>query len=410
MPIKSNIARTTLKKIRNASLLFSLIVLVACGGTEKKTSGGSTSGGSTSGGSTSGGSTSGGAVEDKQAKLVADVAGIMQKSYADLHGSTDALNNAIAGYCGALGKSDEQAKRTEAQAAFKTAMNDLQHSLLYGVGPALKNDRMLQLYSWPLSSACQIDIKLASNQVALNKAVNKRGMDALEYLLFIKPDANHSCPKSGDTLTTFNALSPAQKQQRRCEYMKPVAIDALASTKILADAWDASKGNYVKTMKDEANTKKTLNSITDGMFYFEEVIKENKLDAPLGGKVANTASSCGLGNLCPQGVESPHALISKENLRANMLALQTLYKAGFDSWLKDNKKDDLAKKFADDIQAVITGLDGINGTLYAAITTETTALNNLLAGPVQDVSKALRFKVLPALELSLPKTSESDTD
>ena len=240
-------------------------------------------------------------------------------------------------------------------------------------------------------------------------------MDTLEYLLFVDPAANDSCPSDivpvpADLLSTFNALSANKKQQRRCEFMTNVATDAAKSAKILADAWDPSKGNYAKTLEDTTNTSETLNKITDAMFYFEELVKENKLDAPLGGAVTNAISICGSGELCPQGVESPYARISKENVRDNMVAFQTLYQAGFDDWLVRNNKTALSSKFNNDITAVITGIDGIQDSFYDAITNNTKSLNDLLSGPVQDVSKALRSDVIPALGLTLPQGSASDTD
>ena len=385
----------TLRKSGYILMLFSIFTLVACGGG---------SGSKSDGGNGVGGGT------PQQKKLVADVANIMKASFAKLNGSTVLLDARVVAYCDALGANDEQSKRVAAQEAFKAAMNDLQRSLLHSVGPSLDEDRMLQLYSWPLSSPCKIDAKLANNVSTLNSAVDRRGMDALEYLLFVEPTNNHSCPSTTAALDAFNGLSVVDKQARRCEFMMPVAADVKASAKILANAWDDSKGNYASTLTGSSNAKVTLNKVTDAMFYFEEILKENKFDAPLGGAVTNAISSCGIGNLCPQAVESPHARISKENIHANMLALQALYKAGFDDWLKAEGKDALAKSFGDDIQAVIDGTNSINGDFYGAISNDTVSMNNLLNGPVQDVSNALRFNVMPALVLKLPEGSASDTD
>ncbi len=385
--------------LNKSILLASLYMLVSCGG-----------------------GTSGGSIDDDvnenttdQRKIITDVGEIMQTGFLKLGTSITSLNTKVVDYCDALGTSEEQANRLVAQDSFKTAMSDLQASLLHSVGPSLEQDRMLQLYSWPLSSPCQIDLKLANSLPSLNIAVNKRGLDALEYLLFVEPNANNSCPSSttpvpADLLDNFDALNTAEKQQRRCNFMIPVAADAQASAMILADAWDNSKGNYLNTLTETSNTKETLNRITDAMFYFEEVVKENKLDAPLGGAVTNASSICGLGNLCPEAVESPHARTSKENVRANMLAFQALYLAGFDGWLKDEGKDVLAQSFGGSIQAVIDDIGGIGGDFHDAVTNDTTLMNNLLNGSVQDVSRALRFDVLLALGLDLPAGSQSDTD
>lgn len=381
-----------------------LLALVACGGS-----------GDTTSSDDSDEPDEGGSSNFDQKGLISNVADIMTAGFSQLDQSAAALVTRVDTYCGALGTAEEQAGRDAAQAAFKVMMNDLQHSLLHSVGPALDQDRMLQLYSWPLTSACQIDQKLARNQLTLNNAVDKRGIDALEYLLFVDPAADDSCPADlvpvpADLLDNFNALSAAEKQARRCAFMQPVATDAAASTKILADAWDVNQGGFAATLKGTSNPSETLNTITDAMFYFEEVVKENKLDAPLGGGVTNTAPTCGAGQPCPEDLESPHARISKENVQANVLAFQALYQAGFDDWLKAEGKETLATRFGADIQAVIDGLDGISGSMFDTIGNDIESLNALLLGPVQDVSKALRAEILTPLGLRLPKGSESDTD
>ncbi|HBR96364.1 MAG TPA: hypothetical protein DD979_03170, partial [Gammaproteobacteria bacterium] len=154
-------------------------------------------------------------------------------------------------------------------------------------------------------------------------------------------------------------------------------------------------------------------------FYFEKTLKENKLDQPLGGTATNTLPTCGAGQPCPQDVEAPHARISKENLRANVVAFQALYLGGdaadaeaqgFDDWLVAVGEETLATNFAQDIQAVIDAIDGIEGSLYDAIENDIASVNALLLGPVQDVSQPLRANILQALGLQLPKGSESDTD
>ena len=359
-----------------------------------------------------------------QRALLTSYASIMRQGFATLGDSVDALETSVIAYCDSLGSAGEPSARTAAQDAFKSAMSDVQYSLLHSVGPSLEQDRMVQLYSWPLTSSCQIDLKLANNLTELNVAVNKRGLDALEYLLFVAPDANHSCPASTipsppDLLDNFDALSADQKQARRCDFMRNVVDDAAASAQILADAWDPAIGDYGTTLINAASPAEALNEVTDAMFYFEKLVKENKLDQPLGGLVTNTTPSCGSGQPCPQDVESPHARISKENLRVNMIAFQELYHGGapddtnglgLDDWLIEEGETVLATDFGHDIQAVIDGLDNLNGTLFDAISNNLDALNTLLLGPVQDVSIPLRSNILQALGLSLPQGSESDTD
>lgn len=374
---------------------------------------------SDSGTSTS--SSGGGTAFTQQSELVANVATIMDSGFSQLSSSMATVKTSVGLYCDSVTGVNvgDPGLQMTAQTDFVAAMADVQHSVMYELGPAKTDSRLLQLYSWPTTSACAIDTELAAGDTTLVTAINRRGMDALEYLLFVAPSANHDCSTSTAQLDTFNALADAAKQELRCDFMRNVVDDAAASAVILANAWDASQGNYIATMTDDPNPSAVLNTVTDAMFYFEEVLKEFKLDAPLGGGLTNTAPSCGPGTPCPQDVESLTAGISKENLLANMLAFQQLYlggapaqssKIGFDDWLKADGNDALADKFAADIQSVIDALNAMSGSLFDAITSDIATVNALLEGPVQNVSKDLRFEVMPALGLDLPAGSASDTD
>lgn len=353
-----------------------------------------------------------------QSALLSVSATTINNAFQALDGSVVTLKSEIDSYCAALGQADEETARTSAQQAFVEANEDLQRALMFEVGPAADEQNLVQIYSWPLSSQCQIDLRLANDDAELNLAVDRRGVDALEYLLFVEPEANHNCPDNfvaaHPVLTDFNNLSTAEKQSRRCAFMGNVVDDVATRAASVAEAWSTDGGDYVTSLSQSANTSEALNNITDALFYFEKVVKENKLDAPLGGGITNTAPSCGAGEPCPADVESPTARLSKENIIANMLSFQAIYEGNEDSsfraWLVANDQAALATSFGDDIQAVIDGLNAIEGSLYDTIGSDLDSLNNLLQGPVQDVSKALRFEVIPALGLSLPAGSESDTD
>ncbi len=392
-------------------VVLPLFVLASCGG--------------------GGDSTGGGGATFKEfsqsSTQIANVASIMNDGYAQLNTSVAALNASVIDYCADAASIADAAKRTAAQDAFKVAMNDVQHSLLHGVGifafgPAAHQERGMEvLYSWPTINNCEIDRNLAQNKTALNLALNQKGVDALEYLLFVEEDAGHSCPMGATPVTdlaTFKALPPADQQALRCAYMLPVAADAVVTAQRLADDWNPAIGNYVETMTSNPNIQSTMNDITDVMYYLREDFREFKLDSPLGGGLTNTKPvSCDLGTLCPQDVESPTALVSKENLRANILSFQQLYwggsdrtAVGFDDWLSEVQGDSvLAGRMDVEIQAILTALDAIDGTWFDAINNDNNDANAVLDA-VDVVSDSLRFDMLPALALSVPTAKASDTD
>ena len=386
------------------------------------------------GGGSSNGSSAGDNNSNFELKtILTGVAELMQKDFQTLDERLNALDTSVVTYCSSLGTPLRADNRIQAQADFKSVMETLQNTLMYGgftdgggtygIGPVRDDLRLTQLYSWPLTSSCQVDLNLANDDGELKNAVNQRGIDSLEYLLFVDEGANHSCadnfPVLHPQLDTFDALNNGEKEQRRCAAMVNIVADAVVNASLLNSGWAASQDNYAAVMSTSSRPFETLNHISDGMFYFEKLVKEDKIDRPLGGNSTNNPPSCGPGQPCPDDLESSWARLSKENLIANMRAFQNLYHggsgdiaslSGFDDWLISEGEDALAKKFGDEIQAVIDTLEAINGSLYDAIESDIVTVNTLLIGPVDTLSDTLRFHVLPALKLRLPQGSASDTD
>lgn len=412
------------KKLSRALIVLPFFVIAACGGSDDDETP----------------PPSGDTEFSQSTVLVANVAEIMRAGYADLNTSVSALNTSVIAYCNTVTDTDvgNSALHTTAQTAFNAAMSDVQHSIMHGFGtqgqgPALSISRGMQvLYSWPLTNSCQIDTRLADDNPLANvatAAANLRGMDALEYLLYSSPGDSHSCSTSTAPLNAFNALPDAQKQLRRCNYMKNVAADAVVTAETLADAWDPAIGNYVATMTATTNVKTTLNKVTDAMYYLREDLREFKLGRPLNGNVGARPTSCDNtigGNVCPQDVESFYApnsgaRISSDNIRANVLSFRQLYRGGddgtasvgFDDWLVEVGKPDVATQFTAEIEDVLSKLDVIDATgvsLYAAIGgSDVGSVNNLLTA-VDIASQTLRNDVIPAMGLSIPAGLVSDTD
>ncbi|MEM7206789.1 MAG: imelysin family protein [Pseudomonadota bacterium] len=368
--------------------------------------------------------------------VLTGISGLMQRDFATLHTRMETLNTSVTAYCGDLSSASREANRAQAQQDFASAMDTLQNTLMYGgwsdgggaygIGPVQDDFRMTQLYSWPLTSTCNVDLALANDESDLVNAVNQRGMDIVQYLLFVDESANHSCPDNflidpdrAAVLNAFDNLDAADKELRRCNFMRNLVSDARDSAATLDAGWAADQGNFAAEMAGSTTPFETLNHITDGMFYFEKLIKEDKIDKPLGGSVTNNPPTCGAGQLCPADLESPQARLSKENLIANMQAFQRLYyggsddpsaQLGFDDWLTDEGHSELATRFGDNIQAVIDGLQAISGSFVEVFENDIGPLTTLQLGPVKAVSDELRFEVMPELGLALPAGSVSDTD
>ena len=102
----------------------------------------------------------------QHAALIVNTADIIYAGYGALVTSTAALKAKVDDYCANATNIANASKRTTAQSAFKTAMNDLQYSLVHsaknqGLYPALDVEEGIEtIYSWPLTSTCSIDKQL----------------------------------------------------------------------------------------------------------------------------------------------------------------------------------------------------------------------------------------------------------
>ncbi len=398
-------------------MLFSL-GLASCGGGSGGDSGGDSGNGNSSD-----------LTSLELSELLSNVADIAYQGYIDLDTSSNILKTKISEYCA---DNTNSAKRIAAQNAFKDAMDDLQKAVIYaaknqGLEPGLDVEKGMEvIYSWPLTNTCKVDKDLASNTYTLSSAQNARGMDIVEYLLFVDTDGNSSCDpnKLDNNDKAFNELSPSEKTARRCQYMDSLMTDITKNTKFIKDTWDPDIGNYLGTLKASSNPVVSLNLVTDGMYYIADVGKEDKLAQPMGSGRANTTPSCGSGNACPEDVESVYARISLDNLISNVTSFQKLYyggdpakkasNIGFDDWLIARGEEATATATATNIDDVLNGLNSLKtnkGTLYDAVANDTDKeLENFFDGPYQSLTRGFRDDVLPKLGLRPPQSSLADTD
>ena len=368
-------------------------------------------------------------------QLLENAADIIYADYQSLNTSTQNLKFAIDAYCTDQNSIADSTKRTEAQNAFINTMAKVQTSLVHaaksqGIGPGADASTGMELvYSWPLTNTCSVDNRIAVNDAEPGLSLNRRGLDVAEYLLFIPETANSSCDFEKLTqfeqqkYTEFNELSGEQKQLRRCNYLKNIVNNAHETVSVIKDRWDPQIGNFINTVKNANDPLVMVNQITDGMYYLADVGKEDKLAQPMGSGRANTTPSCGLGNKCPQDVESPYANLSLDNLINNVTAFQKLYyggvksdrgsNIGFDDWLITIGEVEVENKLTSDIDNVLVGLSSIKSnhtTLYNAVDKCSTELETFFDGSYQSLTRGFRDDFLRVLGLQPPQSSAADTD
>jgi predicted lipoprotein len=330
----------------------------------------------------------------------------------ELDARADALVVAVDAWCAA-------GDRAAAQDAWRAAMSTWQRAEVMQVGPAAMDggaprDR---IYSWPVVSSCAVDQEVMARWLdpagydLSTELTNRRGLAALEYLLFTTTLAVTCAPTAAPP--GWNDLSDADKQTARCRYAQAAALDLAAQSEALRTAWSPSGGNYVEALATAtgfASAHEAVNVVSDAMFYLDSATKDLKLGAPAG----ITMSTCPvLGDPCPQDLESKFGAHGRENVAANLRGFQALFTggdgAGFDDFLTTLGAPELAAQMETDLADAIARVEAIPGSLETAITGDRQAVADAHAA-VKRVTDAMKSRFLTVLSLDIPDDVAADND
>jgi len=254
-----------------------------------------------------------------------------------------------------------------------------------------------------------------------SRTANRRGIDALEYLLFAK-NYDMTCstviaPKG------WKALTDSQRAAARCKFAGAVVDDLTNQVKILTDAWDQDQASsflsadWLKAGKGGsiASTKAALNLLSDSMFYLHDVVMDVKLGAALGIK----DNSCSIQDKpCLADLESKHAGFNKEMLIANLQGFQSLLTGqnpegkqgqGFDDVLTELDAKDLGEDMVKKTAAAISALEAIKGTIAEALESDYASVANAHKAIVA-VVKVMKTEFMMTVGLEIPKEAAGDND
>ena len=319
--------------------------------------------------------------------------------------------------------------QTAAQAAWRDAMAAWQRAETIGVGPAAPAEgedggviggRGLRevIYSWPIVNPCRVDQEVVSKDYEspgfmASETSNVLGLDALEYLLFVGPDANNACapqnaintPAAGGGPSPWSELTDVP--QRRAAYAAALA-DGLASTATeLYTTWAPSgSGGFLKQFSDAgrngsqySTVESAIEELLTGLFYIER-FKDEKLGDP-----AALSKQGPCTNPCPDKLESRWAHASKAHILENLTGFQRVIYGGdpkqnhegLDDFLRARGAGSVVDSYAAKHAAVITALAVLPGSLDEALTASPAAVSNLhaavaeLALTVGDIATALKI-------------------
>jgi predicted lipoprotein len=281
-------------------------------------------------------------------------------------------------------------------------------------------DIRFELYAWPSLNRCVIDQDTASERhddpTALGaETFDRRGLGAIEYLIFIDTADNACSPLSPiNEDGTWSSFGPEMVTARRARHAHSLAVIVKSFADALVAAWDAG---FLRELTDPARSgalygsaQEGLQAVTDALFYLDTESKDMKLAEPSGISVCTMAT-------CPDSRESRHANASKEHLVANMRAFSRLFlggepggdEPGFDDLLRDMGASGLADQMSVDIAAAIVAIESIEGPLYEALSTD---LEGVIAAyeAVKRVTDNLKTMFLTVLDLEAPNRAAGDND
>ncbi|TQV75214.1 imelysin family protein [Aliikangiella marina] len=373
-----------------------------------------------------------------EGKLVTNLTNnILTPAFEEFDQLASQLNQSVITYCqseigfttGSIDANQRDSDRTQARDDWKAAMSSWQKVEMMQIGPLIENQSSLRnkIYSWPVANTCAVDqdvtffnagnINGTPYNVA-NRVVTRRGLDALEYLLF-NDNLEHSC-----TATTAPAgwdnLSERQRVEQRCQFAVELTDDLRNNVDDFLAAWSGDSG-YAQSLlnasaqpgSDFENIHEAVNRISDAIFYLDTVTKDSKLAIPLG-LFENDCQQ----NACPENLESQFANHSLENIRSNLIAIRAVFtgnsdqsndNTGFDDYLIEEGAEATATNISNAIDNAINNIDAYQVTLNDALVNST---NNVQAthDQIKAITDQMKTDFITQLALQLPASSAGDND
>ncbi len=341
-------------------------------------------------------------------------------NYCNFEGASRALETHTLAYL-----DDATAENREsAQQSFRVAMNVWEQVEVFQFGPLSRNNEndgkdfyeglgiRDRIYAWPNVSRCKVEEQVTSQKYktygmdSFLVPNTGRGLFGLEYLLFY-PGNDTACPNLGTTAkvyTDWQALSVADLNARKRDYAEALAVDVHAQAERLVDLWKPEGGNFRETFLNAAgkypSEQEAMNVLAWALFYVEIEVKDYKLDGATPDKPSETL----------------YATLQSEALRANLRGFRQLFEGcgpngeglGFDDWLREVGRDDLATAMIaayDNAQRTLDELPPWPQTTQAQIDNTYQAIKALT-----DLIKADFFGPGSPLGLKTPAIVEGDND
>lgn len=347
---------------------------------------------------------------------------VILPSIVELETASIALETALQAYAAAP---SDTVLRDAARDEWRAFSAVWQQSQVVAVGPlGLSTDTLGglsirdEIDSWPLLNRCGVDTETAAQSYAdvdafAAKPANRRGVLAIEYLLFASTTTHH-CD------STFDATwaSVSDLGARRAAYASTLTTLIHRQATRLRQQWEPTGSNFIGNFTGTGNlypgVNEALNAISDALFYVEIVVKDQKIAIATGFSPL-CASSPGP---CPDSVESRFARASLAHIRNNLVGFRRVIVGGtpgnesapgFDDLLLGIGQRAVADELITDIDAAIAFIDGLTVPLETLVVTDATNAMGLY-NVLKALSDVLKGELTGLLDLSVPAAAAGDND
>jgi predicted lipoprotein len=239
---------------------------------------------------------------------------VILPTYQELSARSDELASLLDELVSSPDTADLEATRQ----AYLDVREPLQEAGAFGFGPAVELHSSAALDQSPLDAA-KLDAELASEKeltvAALRKlGANKRGLHAIEYLLFPADDAELEAALRADDVSG----------ERRRQFASSAAQIVAASASELLAAWEPESGGFARRFSEPGAPDSVSSSVQAGLdtllnetVVLTELIANVKLGKPLGAATG--------GKIDPAAQESERAGASVTDMLASLRGIRNVY-------------------------------------------------------------------------------------
>jgi predicted lipoprotein len=204
---------------------------------------------------------------------------------------------------------------------------------------------------------------------------------------------------------------------RRAAYVGQAARDIVLRAQELVRAWDPNDGNFFETFVGAGDgsavfesDQAALNALNEALYFLEVDVKDYKLAQPLGITAACAPD-------CTSLAESPLAAVSTDNLRQNLIGMRRLFQGcgprysglGFDDWLIDVERADLATAMVAALESTQAAIDAVDPPLEQAVAGDNSEVQAVYTA-VKSFTDLLKIDFITVLNLEPPEGSVGDND